>query len=235
MGRQTAFVTGAEGGLGRAVALALARRGWQVVAVVQRGRGGGPAADELRQAGGALRTVTANVARRAELEQALDVVDHFGGTLRLLLPAAEVVHRAPFAEMNPRHWQEMVEVNLMGLFHTVQASLPLMEGGGHIFLPAGVADGRQGAPSWAVYGATKAALRGFADALRDELRPRRIRVTLLTVGGAEGETPAAASLAPDHIAPWILHVLDHPEVSVEEVHILPLAGGPAGERPPAGR
>ncbi|MDQ7029275.1 MAG: SDR family NAD(P)-dependent oxidoreductase [Ardenticatenia bacterium] len=228
MARQTAFITGVEGGLGRAVALALLQRGWHLVAVVRRGPGAGPVVEELRQAGGAVYPLTANVTRRAELEHALEPIHRLGGTLRLLLPAAEVAHQAPFAEMNPRHWQEMIDVNLTGLFHTVQAALPLMESGSHIFLPMSVANGRQGSPSWAIYSATKAALRGFADALRDELRPRRIHVTLLSVGGTKQSQhmPGQHGFHPDHIAPWILHVVEHPEVSVEEVHIFPLASGP---------
>ncbi len=232
MARQTAFITGAGSDLGKAVALALAREGWHIVAVLRRGDAASALAEELRRAGGTVQTITANVARRAELEQATELIQAFGGTLRLLLPAAEVMYRGSFTEMNPRLWQEMIEVNLTGLLHTVQATLPFMESGSHILLPGSVT-GWRGRPSWAVYGATKAALRSFAEALREELRPRHIHVTLLTIGAVDspmwnrikGEWDRETMLKPEHIAPWILHLVEHPEVMVDEIQILPLAGG----------
>lgn len=232
MARQTAFITGAGSGLGKAVALALAQKGWHIIAVLRRGDTAAALAEELRQAGGTVQTVTANVTRRAELEQAVDLIQSFGGTLRLLLPAAEMMCRGGFTEMSPRIWQEMIDVNLTGLLHTIQATLPYMESGSHILLPGSVT-GWRGRPSWAVYGATKAALRSFAEALREELRPRHIHVTLLTIGAIDspvwdqikGEWDRETMLKPEHVAPWILHLIEHPEVMVDEIQILPLAGG----------
>ena len=105
------------------------------------------------------------------------------GTIDVLVANAGIAHYLPFAEMPPELIERLTEVNWLGTAYTVQAALPgmLQRGRGHIVIVSSGA-GIRSFPGAAVYGATKAAQRGFGEALRHELKGTGVGLTMVYPG-----------------------------------------------------
>lgn len=186
--RTRALVTGASKGIGRALALELDRRGARV-GLIARGQ---PDLDRLAaELAGEAVVLPADVTEPREVERAVAAfVDHAGG-LDLLVANAGIAHYGPFAEMELEKLEEMVEVNLLGSLYTVHAALaPMLAGGAGQIVVVSSGAGLRAFPSGAVYGATKAANRGFAEALRHELAGTGIGVTTVYPGEVDTELHA---------------------------------------------
>jgi NADP-dependent 3-hydroxy acid dehydrogenase YdfG len=175
-----AFVTGASRGIGRALAEALAARG-AIVGLAAR------SADELEALATALpgehQVLPCDVSDRDDMGTAIDVFADRVGGLDLVIANAGVTYYEPFLAQAPAHIRRMVDVNLLGTLWTVQAALPhlVRAGRGHVVVVSSGA-GLRAFPSAAVYGATKAAQRGFADALRHELAGTGVSLTTVFPG-----------------------------------------------------
>lgn len=213
-----ALVTGASRGIGRATAQALAARG-AAVGLVARGREG---VEELAEslpapASGRHVAIAADVARRTAAEKAVARFVKRVGGLDLAIANAGVAHYVPFADQDPEEVEEMVRINLLGSLWTVRAALDHMigRGSGHVVVVASGAALRA-FPWAAVYGATKAANRAFAEALRHELSGTGIDVTTVFPGEVETDLhshevdrlpdwrDADAAVSPDAVAAAIL-------------------------------
>ncbi|HKJ35707.1 MAG TPA: SDR family oxidoreductase [Solirubrobacterales bacterium] len=175
-----ALITGASKGIGAALAAELAGRGVRVGLLARDQR----ALDELAgRLPGEQIVLPADVTEPKELERAVGAfVDEAGG-LDLLVANAGIAHYGPFAEMDLAKIESMVSVNVMGSLYTVKAALPsMLDGGaGHIVVVSSGA-GIRAFPDGAVYGATKAANRGFAEALRHELAGTGVSLTTVYPG-----------------------------------------------------
>ncbi len=180
-----ALITGASKGIGRSLAHELARRGARVGLIARGHRELNQLADELP---GEPVAVPADVTDRRELERAVATFTDEAGGLDLLVANAGIAHYGPFAEMAIEKVEEMVAINLLGSLYTVRAGLEpmLAAGSGHVVIVSSGA-GIRAFPSGAVYGATKAANRGFAEALRHELAGTGIGVTTVYPGEVETE------------------------------------------------
>ena len=173
-----ALVTGASRGIGLATCRALAGRG-AAVGMVARGE------EELRaraeELGG-----SAHPADVSEMDAISAAVQQFAaeaGGLDLLVANAGLTRYAPFADQPIEDAELMVRVNLLGTIYTVKAALPLMldQAKGHVVVLSSGA-GLRAFPWGAVYGATKAADKGFAEALRHELSGSGVSVTTVFPG-----------------------------------------------------
>lgn len=177
---KVAVVTGASSGIGEATARLLVQEGMHVV-LVARSRGKIDAlAEEL---GGLALAVAADVGQRQQVRHVFDTArEEFGG-LDLLFNNAGVGYFGSFAESDPADWQKTLDANLYGVLNCTHAAIPLMRGrpGAMISTVASVA-GRRGKENLAVYVASKYAVVGFHDALRRELGPEGIRVSLIEPG-----------------------------------------------------
>lgn len=182
-----AIVTGASRGIGLATARALAARGARL-GLLARDR------DRLEALAGGLPAspagehlaLAADVARRREVERAIERFEKRAGGLDLLVANAGVAHYGPFLEVDLDRAEEMVRVNVLGVLHTVRAGLaPMVEHrGGHVVVISSGA-GLRAFPGAAVYGGTKAFDRGFAEALRHELAGTGVGLTTVFPGEIE--------------------------------------------------
>ena len=163
-------VTGASAGLGRATALAFARRGWRV-ALLARGRARlESAVAEVSAAGGEALGVTADVGDASAVFEAADRVHDAWERIDIWINNAMASVFSPVAEMTPEEFRRVTEVTYLGQVHGTLAALrhmrPRNQG---TIVQIGSALSYRSIPLQSAYCAAKFAVRGFADSLRSEL------------------------------------------------------------------
>ncbi len=191
---KVALVTGGSRGIGRAIALALAKAG-AVVALTYRDNADAANAvvAEIGSAGGTAAAWRMDVRDRAQVADVLSsVVARFGG-LHVLANNAGINKPTDFDQVTDADWDEIVGVNLKGPFVVSQLALPLMQqsGGGSIVMTGSVS-GQYGGPRTAHYAASKAGLVGLARSMARELASRGITVNVVAPGPIDTEMMAAA-------------------------------------------
>jgi NAD(P)-dependent dehydrogenase (short-subunit alcohol dehydrogenase family) len=176
-----AAVTGASRGIGRAIALELARRGFDVVATMRDAQAGEGLAKDAEALGGRLRVEALDVTRA-------DTIRLPGG-LRVLVNNAGVEREhLPVEETPLELWREMFETNLFGLVEVTRRAIPLMrEAGGGVICNMGSSSILAPVPFYAAYRASKAAVSALSETLRAELAPLGIRVVEIMPGPVDSD------------------------------------------------
>ncbi|MEJ7798857.1 MAG: SDR family NAD(P)-dependent oxidoreductase [Solirubrobacteraceae bacterium] len=175
-----ALVTGASRGIGRALAHELAARG-ATVGLAAR------SLEELtvlaRELPGAHHVLACDVALRESVQAAVEEFVAAAGGIDLLIVNAGIAHYEPIATQDIEIIERMTAVNWLGTVYTVKAALAhlLTSGSGHIVVMSSGA-GLRSFPDAAVYSATKAAQRMFAEALRHELAGSGVSLTTVFPG-----------------------------------------------------
>ena len=175
------LVTGASSGIGRATALLLDRSGFQVFAGVRRSEHGEAV---RRQASERLTPILLDVTDPRSIEASVrSVADELGGrALAGLVNNAGIDIGGPLETSSIDEVRSQFEVNVIGLLAVTQAFLPLLRQGRGRVVNIGSILGRLAIPLMGAYSASKFALEGLTDALRIELRPWRIHVSLIEPG-----------------------------------------------------
>jgi NAD(P)-dependent dehydrogenase (short-subunit alcohol dehydrogenase family) len=198
---QTAIVTGAASGIGRALAAELVAQGARVVLADIDGEGAVRAADRIAAAGGAAAQVEGRRVDVRDFDAVRELVDQTAardGAIDLLFNNAGLSIGGPTHEMTLAHWDRIIDVNLRGVVNGILAAYPRMveQGRGHIVNTASAAG--LVAPPWVVpYAATKHAVVGLSTGLRPEAALHGVRVSVLCPGAVE--TPILDSLPPDDL------------------------------------
>lgn len=173
-----AVITGGNSGMGLVTAKRFIEEGAQVVITGRRQK-------ELDEAVRYLeRNVTAvqgDVAKFEDLDRLYKVVKEKFGRIDILFANAGVAALAPLGSVTEEHFDREFNVNVKGLFFTVQKALPLLKDGSSIILNASIA-GYKGTGAFSVYSATKAAVRSFARTWTTDLKDRKIRVNAISPG-----------------------------------------------------
>lgn len=178
-----ALVTGASGGIGRALALRLAAEGARVVLVARRADALEALAAEVRAAGGEALALPCDVAEReAVAAAAAHVVEAWGG-VDLLVNNAGYGHHRRFLEWDLEDMERMLRVNTLGSLYWTKALLPGMveRGEGWIVFVASLA-GRIAPPDESAYAASKFALVGLAESLSLEVEDLGVHVLTVCPG-----------------------------------------------------
>ncbi|ATV17937.1 oxidoreductase [Pseudomonas avellanae] len=231
---KVAVVTGASSGIGEAAARLLVAEGVTVVLTARRKDRIDALAAELGELAIAVEMDVADEAQVARLFKLVN--DRFGG-LDLLFNNAGVGLNGTFAQSTSAEWRTQIDANFYGVLNCTHAAIPLMQGRqGAMISTVSSVGGRNGAPGWAVYCATKFAVIGFHDSLRKELGDQGIRVSLIEPGatwtewGGTGENDPAAqhrakvdALQAVDIAQALIYTFAQPpRVLVGEVVIRPI-------------
>jgi NAD(P)-dependent dehydrogenase (short-subunit alcohol dehydrogenase family) len=180
---RTVLITGASSGIGRDLALTFAKMGAKVALMARRKSILETLADEITAAGGEALPLAADVTRRADVRDAVDLTLARFNRIDVLINSAGIAIPDRVETMPPEDLERMMSVNLMGTLHTMQAVLPSMRaaGAGSIVNIASLA-GRRGMPPLGAYCATKFAVVGLTEALRVELYGSGIRLSLVMPG-----------------------------------------------------
>ena len=191
------LITGASSGIGEACAVNLARKGFRVFAAARR-------LDKLKElsslAGGRITPVEMDVADEASVANALNSIAEEGAHLYGLVNNAGVSVMGPLEEIPLSEWRRQYETNVFGLTTVTRLVLPQMRaaGAGRIINIGSVA-GRIAAPFQGAYASSKHAVEGLSDALRRELAPHGVKVSVIRPGFIN--TPFGAQ-EQDALAPY---------------------------------
>jgi NAD(P)-dependent dehydrogenase (short-subunit alcohol dehydrogenase family) len=209
----SAIVTGAGRGIGRAVALALAREGAAVTAFARTQGELETLVAEIRQAGGRAIACAGDVRERAACERAVTAARQAHGRVQILVNNAGIGIHKPFAEMTDEDWQTTLDTNLTGVFYLTRAALSdLTSGGGHVFMISSLA-GANPIAGLAAYCASKAALDHLAACLMLEVRHQGVKISVLAPGSVDtdfGSLPRGDGswmLKPEDLAEAIVDLL----------------------------
>lgn len=179
----SAFITGASSGLGRAIALRLAAGGTRVVLAARR-RGELEAVQATISAGGGRADVCElDVADTAAAREAVLRWDRDGGGLDLVLANAGIGSTGPAARMDWSMTERVMRVNTLGALAVLDAALaPMIRRGSGTVAAVSSLAGQRGLPTSAAYSASKAAVSIFLEALRIELSGSGVRVVDIRPG-----------------------------------------------------
>jgi len=181
--QKNAVVTGASRGLGRAIALALARAGANLVLIARDTAALQRVASEVEQLGRRALALPCDVTAESEVTAAAHQVQGTLGAVHILVNSAGINIRKPITEFSLEEWRRVLDTNLTGVFLVCRAFVPLMRGHGygrilnltsimsHVALPGRTA-----------YAASKTGLLGFTRALALELAPEGITVNGISPG-----------------------------------------------------
>jgi len=186
------MITGASQGLGRALALAFAEEGANLVTNSRNADSLDPVAEEAKGAGVEVLAIPGDVSRSTHTEMLIGTaVEQFGRIDVLVNNAGLLGPRVPIAEYPEDEWREVLEANLTGPFLLTKAVIPYMPGGGSIInVTSGVSI--EGRPRWGAYSVSKFGLEGLTQILAAELEDRGIRANSVDPGGMRTEMRAAA-------------------------------------------
>ncbi|WP_369198579.1 SDR family NAD(P)-dependent oxidoreductase [Streptomyces djakartensis] len=238
-----ALVTGASSGIGAATARRLAREGASVALVARRRDRLAEVVSAIASEGGTARAVVSDITTRAAAQDAVEQAVSAFGRLDTVVNNAGAMLIGPFADAPDGEWERMVDINIMGLLYVTKAALP------HLIKaaeqePRRTADlinisssaGRVARPGTAVYNLTKFGVNGFTEALRQEMQPLRVRVSVIEPGnvatelashtreelraGVEAQTQTIERLEPEDIADAVAYIAtSNRRVAVNEVFV----------------
>ena len=229
---KTAVVTGASKGIGRAIAIALAKAGADVAISARTEARLGEVADDIRDTGREAMPFVGDMASEQDVRRFIDAAaERFGG-IDILVNNAGMGHFGPIAEMSVEQWDEMFNLNVRGLFIATQAALPhLRTAGESVVVNVASIAGKNHFAGGGGYAATKHAVRALGHCLLLEERTYGVRVLSINPGSVYTgffdshdvtEERIASMLHPDDVAESVLHMIELPQrAMVSEIDIRP--------------
>ncbi|MFC4454020.1 SDR family NAD(P)-dependent oxidoreductase [Deinococcus sonorensis] len=241
---KVALVTGASSGIGEATARALAQEGAAVALVARRQDRLEALAAAITQAGGRAEVIALDIAQDEHARDAVRRTVGALGRLDILVNNAGLMLLGPVTGADITDWQRMLDLNVRAVMTLTHAALETMtpQQSGHIVNISSVS-GRGASPTSAGYSATKWALGGFSEGLRQEVRLNGIRVTVIEPGVVateltdhithtqtkdtyESRIKTITPLEAEDIAAAVVYAVTQPQrVNVNEILIRPLDQG----------
>jgi len=241
---QVAAVTGAGSGVGKAIALALAREGVRLCLMGRRPEALEEVAGEASSTTSFARAYPVDLASETAIADVAARVGHDVEGVDILVHSAGIISIAGIEDAAIADFDRQYEVNLRAPYRLTQALLPMMKPWRAQVVFVNSSAGIRASRNWVQYAATKHGLKAVADGLREEVNPRGIRVLSVFLGRTA--TPMQASiheregrpyspealLQPEDVAAVVVHALGLPfTAEVTDINIRPLrkAGPAAGE------
>ncbi len=238
---QTAIVTGASRGIGRAIALALGKSGAQVACIARGLDKLAETADAIRAAGCVADIYACDVADAASVQKVVDAVVEKWGKLSILVNNAGITRDTLIPRMSDEDWDAVINTNLRGTFlFTRAATRPMMQARYGRIINISSVSGLTGNPGQSNYGASKAGVIALTKAVARELASRKITVNAIAPGFIETEMTEAMGPAildevkkriparrlgqTDEIASAVLYLASGPAAYING-HVLTVDGG----------
>lgn len=242
--RRVAVVTGAASGIGAAIARRFAAEGARVAVLARRQGRLDDLVAQIERGGGSALARSADVTDAGQLAAVADEVEEQFGTADLLVNTAGVMLPGPIEDQPVAEWKRMIDTNLVGALNAIRAFVPALtraasESGGADLVNVSSIAAKTVFPTYAVYGATKAALTQLSAGLRAELAPQDVRVTDLQPGltdtelashitdqdareGLQSMFDVIPALHPDDIADLVCFVVSRPpHVNLPTLDVVP--------------
>ena len=179
---KTALVTGASRGIGKAIALGLAKEGANVV--VNYSNSGKKAEDvvnEIKKLNSKSIALKADVSNFDEVKRMIDSTKKIFKKVDILVNNAGIIRDRTLKKMSIEEWNRVININLSGVFNVTKLVLPLMDVGGRIINISSVV-GQNGNFGQCNYSASKAGIIGFSKSLAKELGKKKITVNVIAPG-----------------------------------------------------
>ncbi|MGZ5931593.1 MAG: SDR family NAD(P)-dependent oxidoreductase [Rhizomicrobium sp.] len=212
-----ALVTGASRGIGKAAAIGLAAAGAHVVCLARTVGGLEATDDEIKKAGGTATLVPLNIRDFDALDRlGRTIFDRWGRLDAFFANAGSLGVLTPLAHLEPKVFQELIEVNVTANWRLIRSLDPLLrqsDAGRALFVTSGAA--RKHTPFWGGYGMAKAALESLALTYAEECATTNVKVNLLSPGAIRtgmrakampGEDPQTLP-PPEALVPLIVELL----------------------------
>jgi len=228
-----ALVTGANRGIGLAIARALAHEGCHLIITGRDQRTLAKARTELKKQHVPVLAQSCDVRSPDSVDYLFALVRGLHKPLDILINNAGIGHpNRTVGDLPYPTWMEVVDTNLNGLFLVTQAALAVMKRGSTIVNNLSIAAERV-FPGSAAYNASKHGALGFTNTLREELRPKGIRVIALMPGATDTalwdalwpEAPRRRMMSAENVARTVIDALRLPEsTTVEKIVVMPSTG-----------
>ena len=190
-----AVITGGSTGIGLATAERFIEEGAQVVIT---GRNQEALDAAVAKLGDWATGIHGDVGNLEDLDRLFAHIQEQFGRVDVLFANAGIAPFVPFEAVTEEHFDHLFNINVRGLFFTVQKALPLLSEGASVILNASVV-AQSGLPNTSVYSATKAAVRSLGRTLAAELSPRGIRVNVVSPGLIETPLVGKLGLSKDEL------------------------------------
>ncbi|MFZ0479979.1 MAG: SDR family oxidoreductase [Terriglobales bacterium] len=233
MARRLALVSGANRGIGLEIAIALAREGCDLVMTARDAKSLAQAARKIEKLGVTVLSQTCDVRSPESVDGLFARVRSLHRPLDFLINNAGIAHpNRTVAELPYPTWIEVIDTNLTGMFLVTQAALAVMKRGSTIVNNLSVA-AECVFPGSAAYNASKHGALGLTDTLREELRPKGIRVIALLPGATDTDiwttlwpqAPRHKMMSARAVAQAVVNaLLLPPNAVVEKLVLRPAAG-----------
>ncbi|MDB5203323.1 MAG: 3-ketoacyl-ACP reductase [Ferruginibacter sp.] len=214
---KVALVTGAGKGIGKAVAIALAKEGVNVGLIARTEKDLVTVAQEIKALGVKVAYATADVSNIDEVNKAVEKISSDLGFISILINNAGIGTFAKFMDLSPEKWEAIIRVNLMGVYYVSRAVIPAMinEQTGDIINISSTA-GKNGGAVTSAYSASKFAVIGLSESLMQEMRKHNIRVSALLPSTVVTELAESANLITGD-AERVMHPEDIAELIIAQL------------------
>ena len=216
---KVALVTGAGKGIGKAIAIALAKEGVHVGLMARTENDLQQIASEINALGVKSTIATADISNINAVNWAVEKVEAALGPIDILINNAGTGTFGKFLDLSPEVWEQQVKVNLFGVYYTTRAVLPQMMKRltGDIVNVSSTA-GLRGAATTSAYSASKFGVMGLTESLMNEVRKYNIRVTAMAPSTVVTELAQSANLINNN-EERLMHPEDFAELVIAQLKL----------------
>ena len=216
---KNAIITGAGKGIGKAIAIALAKEGVQVGLIARTSKDLEAVAAEITALGVKAAFAVADISSITEVNKAVESIQSELGNTDILINNAGTGTFGKFLELSPEQWENQIKVNLFGVYYATRAVLPQMieRQTGDIVNVSSTA-GLTGAAVTSAYSASKFGVMGLTESLMQEVRKHNIRVTAMAPSTVVTELAVSANLINNN-EDRLMHPEDFAELVIAQLKL----------------